>query len=64
MNEPYYVNVFVGSEDHNGDMNPYGCVCYKFSTWEEASSFIKISLDNGLIVGARIPADAKDEQVV
>lgn len=60
----FYVNVFVGSEDHNGDMNPYGCVCYKFDNWEEAANFIKLSLNNGLIVEARVPSDVKDQQVV
>lgn len=61
---PYYVNVFVGNEDHNGDMNPYGSVCYKFDNWEEAAAFIKMSLDNGLIVEARIPDEAQGNQVV
>lgn len=60
---PFYVNVLVGDADHNGDLDPYACVAYKFSNWEEACNFMKLSLENNLICEVRLPVDA-EEQVV
>lgn len=60
---PFYVNVLVGGADHNGDLDPYSCVVYKFNNWEEASSLIKLSLDNNLICEVRLPVDAEEQAV-
>lgn len=62
--DKFFVNVIVGEPDHHGNMNEYGTVCYKFDNWQEASNFIKLSLDNGLIIEVRIPDNARDEQVI
>lgn len=62
--DEFYCNVLVGNEDHNGDLDPYHSICYRFSNWEEAAQFIKMSLDNGLVVEVRVPSEVKEQQCV
>lgn len=60
----FYCNVLVGNEDHNGDLDTYHSICYRFDKWKDAADFIKMSLDNGLVVEVRIPNEAKEQQCV
>lgn len=56
----FHVNVIVGERDHHGNMSEYGGVCYRFDSWEAASNFIKLSLENDLIVECRVPNGADE----
>lgn len=53
----YFVNVSVCYPDNQGDFDIQSSVVYHFDNWEEATKFIKLSLDNELLVQVRLPKD-------